>query len=83
MRVAYEPWGYDEAGLYLFGEYADLDSTIEAVERFLGLPLLEWENYTRSGGYPPEPIRRELCFDRLRADFAARILPVPDGATYL
>ena len=53
--VEFNPYDLDEGGPRYTCQYPDLDTVLNALERYFGRPFAEWENYDATGNYPDEP----------------------------
>lgn len=55
VRIEYDTYGYDEAGLTFFVEYEDLDILIKSMQEYIGSDIRDWKNISITSDYPQEP----------------------------
>jgi hypothetical protein len=83
VMVEYETWGIHEGGMRFTGHYHTLDEAIAALEQFFQRPLSRWNNYTKTGEYPEEPLPTEPHGTaQLVSDLQAEAVPLPEGAAF-
>lgn len=70
----------DEGEMTIYFYYENYDKLFDALEKFTGNKISEWENYTQTGWYPNfEEVSLEQSWTKFKIDFANKILPLPDG----
>jgi hypothetical protein len=76
VSIKFEPYGYDEAGVYFSGRFQSLDEIVATLEDYLNQPIVQWHNHTASGNYPDEPIvnRPNMSWEEIKA-IARTLLP--------
>ena len=79
VDISFDAHGYDEGGRYYRGQFATLEEAVAALEKYLGRPLEQWENFTSSGRYPEEPeaLTSQATWDQLCSDLetSSELLP--------
>jgi hypothetical protein len=80
IGVDFEQYGYDEGGAYFNGRYASFMAAVEALERYLGCPIAEWQN--REGDYPVRPSGSNEGGQRLIEALQAGAVPLPRGTQF-
>jgi len=53
--IEFELHNTDEGGAYFWGEFSDLSHAVRSLEEYLGSPISEWTNHTKTGTYPDLP----------------------------
>lgn len=70
----------DEGEFTLYFFYENFDELFKAVERYIGLEMQDWENYTRTCSYPVSELNNlESSWMKLKADFVNKKLYLPNG----
>lgn len=70
--------GEGEFSLYFY--YEDYDKLFEAIEEFLSLKILQWENYTKTGWYPNlDEFDLEASWTKMKVDYVQKTLYLPSG----
>src|SRR5688572_24953169 len=54
-RISIEPYGFDNAGVYLVGKYLDLHQMVAGIEQYLERPLQHWQDCDLHQLYPSRP----------------------------
>jgi hypothetical protein len=67
--IRFYNYGYDEGGIGFEGIFEPLEKLIEALEDYLGKPLVDWHNFSASGNYPDLPVSEkvEMSWDEIKA----------------
>lgn len=70
----------DEGEVTFYFQYENYDILFDALEKFLGLKIDEWQNYNKTDLYP-ETDTEDLkeSWDKLATDFVNRTLPFPSN----
>lgn len=55
VRIEYDVYGYDEAGITYYIRYNDFELLIKSLQEYLGQSLDEWNIINQTGYYPNEP----------------------------
>lgn len=55
VRVEYDVYGYDEAGITYYIEYNSFEILINSLQEYIGEDLNKWNIINQSGYYPDEP----------------------------
>ena len=78
IRIEYDTYGYDEAGLTFFVEYEDINILIKNMQEYMGSDIKDWRNLSLTSDYPQEPnldfeiktthrlIRRDLLNNKIK-----------------
>ncbi|GGJ23511.1 hypothetical protein [Deinococcus roseus] len=66
-RIFFRPYGLDEKNVMFSKDYSSLEEMVQEMEAYLGLPISDWENFSRTGRYP---------------DRSEQAAPVMDFGTY-
>lgn len=80
VGIEFDTWQMNEGGKYFYGLYPSLLEAISSLEEHLNLPLSKWENYSKSGKYPPRPdgnIRKS--WEALNNDILSKKISLPTG----
>jgi len=75
VSVEFDSWGYDEGGAYFRNQYRDLPAAVSALEVYLGDPIENWHNFSKSGKYPEQPSEASSWVEAL----VSGLLKLPDG----
>lgn len=54
IRIEYDIYGYDEAGLTYFVEYENFDMLIKSMQEYMRSDISDWKNISLTSGYPQE-----------------------------
>lgn len=81
MSIEYEVHGMDEGGVYYEGVYLSLDAGLDAIEKFVGRPVEEWENMD----YPewPDGVILERGHAALKEAIRTGSVPLPSAAKFV
>lgn len=89
VEIDYNPYNLDEGiNPGYEAEYSSLDVLVSSLEEFLGLKIEDWENYSKTGGYPNEPENlMEILGERksltlLEKDMRSGTVKLPKGALF-
>lgn len=55
IRIEYNTYGYDEAGLTFFVEYKDINILIKSMQEYIRSDIKDWKNISLTSDYPQEP----------------------------
>lgn len=55
VRIEYNVYGYDEAGVTYFVEFENENMMIESMERYIGKSFADWRNINLESEYPRKP----------------------------
>ena len=85
-RISIEPYGFDDAGVYLVGKYPDLQRMVAGIEGYLGRPLEDWQDCDLQAIYPSRPENLatiiQVGFAALAQAVATQTVPFPTGAVF-
>ena len=54
VRIEYDVYGCDEAGLTYFAEYENIETLIKSIQEYIGKDISDWENISLTNDYPQE-----------------------------
>jgi len=72
----------DEGGPTFVADASDLDSAIHCLEKYLGMPLAEWENFSTSDRYPELRASAVRNPERVRDLVASHMLELPPSLSF-
>ena len=55
VRIEYDVYGYDEAGITYYVEYNSFEILINSLQEYIGEDLNKWNIINQSGYYPDKP----------------------------
>lgn len=72
----------DEGGPTFVADAGDLDVAIVSLEKYLGMPLEEWENFSTSDRYPELPAITVRSPEKIRQMVANHQLELPPSLAF-
>lgn len=60
VNIVYNVYDMNEGGPSFWGKFESLKETVDTLEEFLGKPISDWENFSKTGRYPESPSSIDL-----------------------